>query len=310
MGSPDFAVPCLEAVVAAGHDVALVVTQPDKPAGRGGALTAPAVKHAALRLGLPVIQPRSARAPEVAVTLAATGAELAVVVAYGKLLPPAVLTAFPRGCINVHGSLLPAYRGAAPIQWAVLDGRATTGVTIMQLDEGMDTGPMLLTREVAIGPAETAGELFARLAPLGAATLVEALAALEAGTLVATAQPAAGASHARMLTKDDGVIDFARPCATVAAHVRGVDPWPGAVATLGGQVTKLAGARAVPGAIDARPGTVVAIDADGAHVACADGVVVVRELQLPGRKRMTARDLANGRRLAIGDVLAPPPAAP
>lgn len=305
MGSPDFAVPCLDALVAAGHEVALVVTQPDKPAGRGGAMTPPAVKVAAERLGLPVIQPTKLRPPEVAAGLAATGAELAVVVAYGRILPPAILTAFPRGCVNVHGSLLPAYRGAAPIQWAVIDGNATTGVTIMQLDEGMDTGPMLATRALAIGPDETAGELFARLAPLGAALLVETLAGLAAGTVTATPQPTAGASHARMLTKDDGRIDFARPCAQVASHVRGVDPWPGAVAYLGADAAKLFGARARPGVVAEAPGTVVAIDDAGAHVACADGVVVVRELQLPGRKRLTARELANGRRLAIGDVLRP-----
>jgi len=308
MGSPDFAVPCLEALVAAGHDVALVVTQPDKPAGRGGAMTPPAVKVAAERLGLPVIQPTKLRPPEVAAGLAATGAELAVVVAYGRILPPAILAAFPRGCINVHGSLLPAYRGAAPIQWAVIDGKAETGVTIMQLDEGMDTGPMLATRALAIGPDETAGELFARLAPLGAALLVDTLAALAAGTVAATPQPTAGASHARMLTKDDGRIDFARPCAQVAAHARGVDPWPGAVAYLGADAAKLFGVRARPGAVTAAPGTVVAIDEAGAHLACTDGVVVVRELQLPGRKRLSARELANGRRLAVGDRLqaAPP----
>ncbi len=308
MGSPDFAVPCLEALVAAGHDVALVVTQPDKPAGRGGAMTPPAVKVAAERLGLPVIQPTKLRPPEVAAGLAATGAELAVVVAYGRILPPAILAAFPRGCINVHGSLLPAYRGAAPIQWAVIDGKAETGVTIMQLDEGMDTGPMLATRALAIGPDETAGELFARLAPLGAALLVDTLAALAAGTVAATPQPTAGASHARMLTKDDGRIDFARPCAQVAAHARGVDPWPGAVAHLGADAAKLFGVRARPGAVAAAPGTVVAIDEAGAHLACTDGVVVVRELQLPGRKRLSARELANGRRLAVGDRLqaAPP----
>ena len=302
MGSPDFAVPSLEAV-AAHHEVALVVTQPDKPAGRGGALTPPAVKRAAERLGLPIAQPVKVRPPEVAAMLRATGAELGVVVAYGKILPPAILTAFPRGCINVHGSLLPAYRGAAPIQWAVIDGRATTGVTIMQLDEGMDTGPMLLTRALAIGAEETAGELFARLAPLGAAALVDAIAGLAAGTLAPVPQPAEGASHARMLTKDDGAIDFARPAAVVAAHLRGVDPWPGAVARLGGELVKLHGARAVERAVDAAPGTVLAIDGDGAHVACAEGAVIVRELQLPGRKRLPARDLANGRRLAAGDRL-------
>lgn len=307
MGSPDFAVPCLEALVAAGHEIALVVTQPDKPAGRGGAMTAPAVKRCALALGLPILQPRSVRPPEVAATLAATGAELGVVVAYGKILPPAVLTAFPRGCINVHGSLLPAYRGAAPIQWAVLDDRPETGVTIMQLDEGMDTGPMLLTRTVAIGPRETAGELFARLAPLGAAALVDAIAGLAAGTVTATPQPAEGASHARILDKRDGAIDFARPCRAVAAHIRGVDPWPGAIAGRGAETVKLHGAIATPGPVTAAPGTVVAIDDDGAQIATVDGVVTVEALQLPGRKRLRARDLANGRQLAVGDVFGPVP---
>lgn len=300
MGSPDFAVPCLEAV-AARHEVALVVTQPDKPAGRGGAIAAPPVKQAAERLGLPVLQPRSVRPPEIAEALRATGAELGVVVAYGKILPPAVLTAFPRGCINVHGSILPAYRGAAPIQWAVLDGRDETGVTIMQLDEGMDTGPMLLERRLAIGPEETAGELFARLAPLGAAALVEAIDGLAAGTITARPQPAEGASHARMLTKADGAIDFARPGRVVAAHIRGVDPWPGAVAARAGAMVKLYGAVAAPGAHDAAPGTVISVDKRGAHVAVADGVVIVRELQLPNRKRMAARELASGRALAVGD---------
>lgn len=308
-GSPDFAVPALEALVAR-HQVVLVVTQPDKPAGRGGRVTPPAVKVAAERAGLPVYQPAKVRPPEVAATLAATGAEVGVVVAYGKILPPAILTAFPRGCLNIHGSLLPAYRGAAPIQWAVIDGLATTGVSIMQLDEGMDTGPVLATRELAIGADETAGELFARLAPLGAAALVDVLDQLAAGTAVARPQPSEGASHARMLTKADGAIDFARPVAQVSARIRGVDPWPGAVATLRGQPVKLAGARVVALAEPAPAGTVVAVDERGAIVACADGAVALRELQLPGRKRLAALELARGRALAVGDVLSPPAAEP
>ncbi|MCL4228787.1 MAG: methionyl-tRNA formyltransferase [Myxococcales bacterium] len=310
MGSPEFAVPSLEALLAH-HEVALVVTQPDKPAGRGGKLTAPPVKRVAERAGIPVLQPASARPPEVAERLRATGAELGVVVAYGKLLPRAVLEAFPRGCVNVHGSLLPAYRGAAPIQWAVIDGLATTGVTIMQLDEGMDTGPMLLTRELAIGPDETAGELFARMAPLGAEALLAALAGLAAGTLAASPQPAVGASHARLLTKADGAIDFARPAAAVAARVRGVDPWPGAVALLRGAPVKLFRARAVarPDGAATAPGTVLAVDDQGALIACGDGAVAVRELQVPGRRRTSARELAGGRMIAVGDVLAPPTAA-
>ena len=181
MGSPEFAVPCLRAL-AAQHDVALVVSQPDKPAGRGAALTAPAVKTAALELGLPVIQPKSARTGELEQALKASGAELAAVVAYGKILPRGVLDACPRGCINVHASLLPKYRGAAPVQWAVIHGEPTSGVSIMQLDEGMDTGPVYFTRETPIGPDETSGELLARLADIGAQALVEAIGAFRAQT--------------------------------------------------------------------------------------------------------------------------------
>src|SRR5687768_4735387 len=174
MGSPEFAVPCLRAL-AKQHDVALVVSQPDKPAGRGSQLTAPAVKLAALELGLPVIQPKSARTGELRDALVASSTELAVVVAYGKILPAAVLQALPRGCINVHASILPRYRGAAPVQWAVINGDPETGVAVMQLDEGMDTGPVLLERRTAIDPDETSGELLARLSPVGAAALLDAL---------------------------------------------------------------------------------------------------------------------------------------
>jgi methionyl-tRNA formyltransferase len=321
MGSPEFAVPCLRALHAH-HEVALVVSQPDKPAGRGGQLTAPAVKTAALELALPVIQPRSAKTGELRDALAASGAELAVVVAYGKILPVPVLTALPRGCINVHGSLLPKYRGAAPVQWAVIDGERETGVSIMQLDEGMDTGPVFLERRVAIDPDETSGELLARLAPIGAEALLEVIAAIAAGTARAEAQDHARASHAKMLDKADGVIDFAQPASAVAARIRGVDPWPGAQAVLRGQVLKLFRARsamatasaaaAAPGtvlAIDAAaaaPGTVLAIDAAGVHVAAAGGTVTIHEVQAAGRKRMTAAQFAAGRGIAVGDVLGRP----
>src|SRR5262245_58206428 len=292
MGSPDFAVPALEALLTR-HQVALVVTQPDKPAGRGSKLTPPPVKVVAERAGVPVMQPRSARTPEVAEALRATGAELGVVVAYGKILPKAVLEAFPRGCLNIHGSLLPRYRGAAPIQWAVIRGERETGVAIMQLDEGMDTGPVLLERRVAISDDDTAGDLFARLAPLGADALLEAIAGLEAGALTPRPQDHANASHAPMLTKADGAIDFARPAVEVAARIRGVDPWPGAVATLRGQPLKLFGARAAAG--QGAPGEVLAVGDAGLIVACGDGAVAIREVQAPARKRLHARQLAQGR---------------
>ena len=297
MGSPAFAVPCLRALHVQ-HEVVLVVSQPDKPAGRGSQLTSPAVAIAAKELGLPVIQPRSARNGELLAALQASGAELAAVVAYGKILPKAVLDALPRGCLNVHGSLLPRWRGAAPIQWAVISGDAETGVDIMQLDEGMDTGPVLLEKRTPIGPDETSGELFERLAPLGAEALVEALAQLD--TL--TPRPQQGeATHARMLEKPDGAIDFRRTAGEVAARIRGVDPWPGAVAQLHGQPLKLFRARALEGR--GAPGTVIAIDAAGLHVACGDGAVVIGEIQAAGGKRMAPQQAAAGRKIAIGDVL-------
>jgi methionyl-tRNA formyltransferase len=316
MGSPEFAVPCLRAL----HErceVALVVSQPDKPAGRGGQLTAPAVKLAAQALGRPVIQPRSARTGELRDALVASGAELAVVVAYGKILPRPVLDALPRGCINVHASLLPRYRGAAPVQWAVIGGETETGVSIMQLDEGMDTGPVLLERRIAIAPGETAGELLERLGPIGAAALLDALAAIAAGTAQPIAQDHARATYAPMLSKADGAIDFAQPAAVVAARIRGVDPWPGAQAVLRGQPIKLFRAVAAQvattsaGAPEGAPsGTVLAIDGAGARVACGDGVVLIAELQLPGRKRLAASQVASGRAIAVGDVLSRPEPVP
>ena len=306
MGSPEFAVPCLRALAGA-HEVALVVSQPDKPAGRGGQLTAPAVKTAALELGLPVVQPRKARDGELREAVVATGAELAIVVAYGKILPKDVLEAVPRGCLNVHASILPKYRGAAPVQWSVINGDPETGVAIMQLDEGMDTGPVLLERRVTIDPHETSGELLARLAPIGAAALLDAIAQIVAGTAHAIPQDHAAATHAPMLEKTDGLIDFARPAFEVAARIRGVDPWPGAQALHRGQLVKLfrASPRPRPPGSEA-PGTVLAIDDLGLHVVCGDDVAVIRDIQAPGRKRMAAAQFAAGRGITVGDVLSKP----
>jgi methionyl-tRNA formyltransferase len=306
MGSPEFAVPCLRALVTSGHQVALVVSQPDKPAGRGGQLTAPAVKAAALELGLPIIQPKSARTGELETALRESGATLAVVVAYGKILPRAVLDALPKGCINVHASILPKYRGAAPVQWAVIDAEPETGVAIMQLDEGMDTGPVLLEKRVPIDPDETSGELLARLAPVGATALLEVIAMIEGDGVTHIAQDHTKATHAAMLTKADGAIDFTQPAVKVAARIRGVDPWPGAQATLRGQTIKLFRARPSDAKTDAAAGTVLGVDATGLHVATGEGVVVIREIQAPGRKRLAASQFAAGRGVAVGDVLSKP----
>jgi methionyl-tRNA formyltransferase len=304
MGTPDFAAACLRAVAAV-HEVALVVCQPDKPAGRGSQLTAPPVKQLAEELALPVIQPKSARTGELRDALKASGAELAIVVAYGKILPKDVLEALPRGCINVHASLLPKYRGAAPIQWAVIDGEPETGVSIMQLDEGMDTGPVLLERRIRLDPSWTSGDLFEHLKPVGAEALLEALERIAQGRAVPREQDHVRATHARMLAKEDGAIDFSQPAAKVAARIRGVDPWPGAQALLRGHNLKLFRARVDLGG-RGQPGTVLAVDAAGAHVACGEGAVVIAELQMPGKKRMPAQQLVHGRMLEVGDVLRKP----
>ncbi len=303
MGSPAFAVPCLQQV-AAHHQVLMVVTQPDKPAGRGAQLTAPPVKLAAAALGLPVIQPRSMRTPESAAQLAALGADLAVVVAYGKILPRHVLELFPKGCVNVHGSILPRYRGAAPVQRSVMAGDEETGVTIMLLDEGMDTGPTLMERRTPIGEGETSGQLMERLAPIGAAALVEALALIEEGRARPVAQEHGRATHAAMLAKEEGEVDFTRPARLVSAHVRGVDPWPGAYAQLEGSGSaslKLFGAQlADASSSSGAPGTILEIGPLGARVACAEGSVWIRELQMPGRKRLAAAQVAAGRGISVG----------
>jgi len=300
MGSPDFAVPALEAVRAT-HDIALVVTQPDKPAGRGKKLAPPAVKVAALAAGLEIVQPTNARLPEFVDTLRATKADIGIVVAYGKILPLDALEAFTHGCVNIHGSLLPKYRGAAPIQWAVIDGERQTGVTIMKLDEGMDTGPLLLSRSLPIGPNDTAGDVFDRLAPLGASALLEALEQIEAGSAVETPQDESLASHAAMLSKTDGQVDFSKPASTVHNLIRGVDPWPGAYAMLGDKRLKLSGSTLGDG--EGQPGEVLAVDQDGMAVACGHGAVVISEVQAPGKKRLRAADFARGHKLAIGTVL-------
>ncbi len=309
MGSPDFAVPSLQAV-AAEFEVVAVVCQPDKPAGRGKQLTAPAVKLAALALQLPVLQPASVRTPAFLAELQALAADIAVVVAYGKILPRGVLEAFRLGCINVHGSLLPAYRGAAPIQWAVIDGLRETGVTIMQLDEGMDTGAMLATQTMPIVPGQSAGDLATAMAPIGAAALMRTLREVVAGQAVSTAQPG-NPSVARMLRKEDGWIDFTQTAAHVAAQINGVDPWPGAQALLHGAddaviAIKLFGAVVVAGQLDGdgpAPGAIVAISSQGADIVCADGLVRIADIQVAGRKRMAFAALAAGRGVVVGQRL-------
>jgi methionyl-tRNA formyltransferase len=294
MGSPEFAVPTLRAVARVAEIVG-VVCQPDKPAGRGQSVFAPAVKTAAAELlpGVPILQPKSARTPELAQALRELAPDVGVVVAYGKILPQAVLDIPRHGCLNVHGSLLPRYRGAAPIQWAVIHGEAETGITIMQLDAGMDTGPMLLVRKEPIAVDDTAGTLAPRLAALGADLMVEALGQI--GALVPTRQDDALATMAPMLKKEDGKVAWDRPARVVRDHIRGVDPWPGAYTLIDGQPLKLWGPRLAEGS--GAPGQVLGLEPAGLRVATADGAITVAEVQAPGRKRMAASVFHVGRPL-------------
>ena len=301
MGSPEFAVPCLQAV--ARHAIVeAVVCQPDKPAGRGLQPRAPAVKRAAEALCVPRIwQPVSVRKPPFADDLRALAPDLAIVVAYGKILPAEVL-AIPRlGCVNVHASLLPKYRGAAPIQWSVIHGEEVTGVTLMQMDVGMDTGPMLAQLAMKIPVDATAGQMHERLAVLGEAIIDEHFEALLAGSMVPQAQDGAHASAAPMLDKETGRIDFSRGARAVRDLVRGCDPWPGAFTMLEGEAVKVFAATPVSGAGEA--GVVLDVDRDGLIVGCGADAVALVELQLAGRKRMPARALVQGRPIPRGTRL-------
>jgi methionyl-tRNA formyltransferase len=300
MGSPEFAVPTLRALLTS-DEVVAVVTQPDKPAGRGKQVEKPPVKKVAEEVALPVWQPRSLKNDEAVAELARLAPDVCVVVAYGKILPQAILDVPRLGCLNVHASLLPAYRGAAPIQWALIRGEAETGVTIMRLDAGMDTGPMLLSRRVAIGEDESAGTLGVRLAGVGAELMRVALERLGVGALVETPQDHALATLAPRLTKEHGRLDFSRSAREVRNLTRGVDPWPGAFALLGAEPLKLWGAREVEGA--GEPGTVLDVDRDGLVVACGQGAVAFAEAQLPGRKRMPVKALVAGRPIPRGERL-------
>lgn len=301
-GTPEFAAIALEAIVAGSDTVVGVVCQPDKPAGRGQRLTPPAVKVVAETHGLPVEQPASVRTEAFLSTLRAWNPDVIVVAAYGRILPPAVL-ALPRfGCINIHASLLPRHRGAAPIQWAIAHGDAVTGITIMQMDEGMDTGAILLQRETPIAPDETAGSLHDRLARIGASAIREALAALADHTLTSTPQDDAAATHAPMLRKDDGRIDWTRPAVEIERRIRAFDPWPSAFTQWNGRRLRLFRARVARQDEPSAAGTIVAVG-DSLRIATGAGCLECDELQLEGRKRLPAPEFVRGNAIAVGHRL-------
>ena len=300
-GTPEFAVPSLRALLAGRDPVIGVVCQPDKPAGRGQRLAVPPVKQAALRARLPVFQPEKLRAPETLDTLASWAPELIVVVAYGKILPKHVLELPPLGCINVHGSLLPKYRGAAPIQWAILRGAERTGITIMCMNERMDAGDILLQQETAIGPQETYGELQARLAEMGARALLDAIARLHAGTLMPQPQREDEMTLAPMIKKAEGRIDWTQPALQISRMVRAFNPWPSAFTALRGKQLKIHRAHAEAVHSTAAPGTVLGVG-EGVSVATGGGTLVLDEVQLEGRKRLPAAEFARGA-VKVGMVL-------
>ncbi len=302
-GTPDFAVPCLQALHEL-SDVVGVVCQPDRPAGRGNVLHAPPVKERARALGLEVVQPVKLKDGLFAAWAREQAADVALVVAYGRILPKAVLEAPRRGCVNVHASLLPKLRGAAPITWAIVRGETETGVTLMQMDEGMDTGPVLERFRTPILEHETAGELAARLSGLGALATRKGLPRWVAGEYVPEPQDHAAATLAPILKKDDGAVDFARRARVVHDHIRGMSPWPGAFTLRGDRKVKLLAAHVLAeSGTSAAPGTVVLCDKSKVAVACSEGAVVLDRVQLEGKNAVSGPDWWRGRGVAEGDVL-------
>lgn len=296
MGTPDFAVPCLENLVEYGHEVVGVFSQPDKPVGRKQVLTPPPVKVFAERCGIPVYQPVRLKNSDAADIIRSLKPDVIVVVAYGKILPPEVLTAAPYGCINVHASLLPKYRGAAPIQWAVLNGEKETGVCIMQMDEGLDTGDIILCKKTDIGENETSEELFERLSAIGADALLKALDQLENGTAVFTKQPQGDFGYAKMITKDLCPIDWSKSAQTIHNQVRGLQSWPVATAVYNGELLKIHKTMLcdTPVAEGTSAGTIVSSRKE-LIVCCGDGKCLsIVELQRQGKKRMAIKDFLAG----------------
>lgn len=307
MGTPDFSVPTLEKIIEAGHEVIGVVTQPDKAKGRGKKVLFPPVKEKALEHNLPVYQPKRAREPEFIEQMRELNPDVMVVVAFGQILPKALLDIPKYGCVNVHASLLPKYRGAAPIQWAVIRGEKVSGVTTMQMDVGLDTGDMLMKIEVALAEDETGGRLHDKLSVLGGELLIETLKGLEAGTIQPEKQDdSQTGEYARMLDKALGKVDFSMPAEEIERLIRGLNPWPSAYTFYHGKTMKLWKAKVVSADADggeAAPGQILSVDKKGFTVQTGDGALRILELQMEGKKRMDAGAFLRGCSMAAGEIL-------
>jgi methionyl-tRNA formyltransferase len=300
MGTPDFAIPSLEALLKSGDHVVGVITQPDRPKGRGQTLTPSPIKLVAQREQLPLMQPTKMKDQAFLDALASRKPDLIAVAAFGRILPPAVLKLPPRGCINVHGSLLPKYRGAGPIQWAIINGETETGITTMLMDEGMDTGAILLQDRIAITPEDTAGTLSPRLAELGGHLLIETITQLKADALVPRQQDHSQATLAPLLKKEDGLIDWTMNAAAIANRVRGLSPWPGAYTFAGEDRWTIWRTVAATEQAKASPGTVTQVTKDAIHVATGNGVLMLMELQPANSRRMTVAQYLAGNPVGVG----------
>ena len=302
MGTPDFSVPTLESLVKGGHEVLAVVTQPDKPKGRGKSVLMTPVKEKALELGIPVYQPVKVREPEFMEVLKGLDAEVFVVVAFGQILPMEILEMPRYGCVNVHASLLPRYRGAAPIQWAVIDGEAVSGVTTMLMDEGLDTGDMLEKAEIPLDKEETGGSLFEKLSLLGGELILSTLEKLQNGTAVRTPQGEPDTPYAKMLKKSMGQIDWSMEAEKIERLIRGLNPWPSAYTSLNGKTVKIWAAEVVPGNGTGVPGR-AAVSRDSLLVETGKDLLSIKELQLEGKKRMDTAAFLRGFQVEDGTVL-------
>ena len=303
MGTPDFAVGTLEAIIEAGHEVVLAVTQPDKPKGRGKAMQFPPVKECAIAHGIEVFQPVKIRESANLDYLETFAPDMIVVAAFGQILPRRLLDMPRYCCINVHASLLPKYRGAAPIQWAVINGDAVSGVTIMRMDVGLDTGDMIAKEEVILAEDETGGSLFDRLAKVGAGLCVKTMAEIEAGRAVFTPQEESQATHVSMISKELGQIDWSRDAVSIERLIRGLDPWPSAYTRLGGKTLKIWKAQAIAENSTLTPGSIIRKGKNGLLVQTGDGLLALKELQLEGKKRMDTAAFLNGYPLEEGQKL-------